>query len=124
MVVSGALDSRERITEAELAARLGISRTPVREALQRLEGDGLVLAQGRGVRVRVLSIDELVAVCSRLEPDWRDGRYSTPPSESLSAPSPRHGSPSLSNWRTPPIRTHVPATSSPQRRPTGRSTRT
>lgn len=59
MVVSGDLDSRARVIESELAARLGISRTPVREALQRLEGDGLILAQGRGVRVRVMAIDEL-----------------------------------------------------------------
>jgi DNA-binding GntR family transcriptional regulator len=60
MVVSGDLDSRERTTESELAMRLGTSRTPVREALQRLDGDGLVLAEGRGVRVRVMTIDELV----------------------------------------------------------------
>ncbi|MEB0001087.1 MULTISPECIES: GntR family transcriptional regulator [unclassified Cryobacterium] len=60
MVVSGDLDSRKRTTESELATRLGTSRTPVREALQRLEGDGLVLAEGRGVRVRTMPIDELV----------------------------------------------------------------
>ncbi|TVP73975.1 MAG: GntR family transcriptional regulator [Rhodobacteraceae bacterium] len=38
----GALLPGARLREVELAARLGISRTPVREALRRLEADGLV----------------------------------------------------------------------------------
>lgn len=59
LVVSGELDPAGRFSEAELAERLQVSRTPVREALQRLEGDGLVHAQGRGVRVRTLDADEL-----------------------------------------------------------------
>ena len=59
MVVFGELDPGIRVTEAELATRLGVSRTPVREALHRLEGDGLVIAQGRGVRVRVMGIEEI-----------------------------------------------------------------
>lgn len=41
-ILSGALASGEMVTEGELAARLGISRTPVREALLRLEAEGLV----------------------------------------------------------------------------------
>lgn len=59
LVVSGALDPANRFSEAELAQRLQVSRTPVREALQRLEGDGLVYARGRGVRVRTLDPQEL-----------------------------------------------------------------
>lgn len=51
-----------QVAEAELAQRLNVSRTPIREALTRLEGDGLVHSQGRGVRVRVLSRRELVDV--------------------------------------------------------------
>ena len=62
LVLSGALDTMDRVTEADLASRLGVSRTPVREALQRLESEGLVRAQGRGVRVRVLLTDELFDV--------------------------------------------------------------
>ena len=38
----GALPPGARLREVELAERLGISRTPVREALRRLEADGLV----------------------------------------------------------------------------------
>lgn len=60
MVMTGGIREDERVAESQLAQRLGVSRTPVREALQRLESDGLVRAQGRGVRLRMLSADELV----------------------------------------------------------------
>ncbi|MBP0491713.1 GntR family transcriptional regulator [Roseomonas sp. SG15] len=40
---AGALPAGTRLREAELAERFGISRTPVREALKRLEAQGLVL---------------------------------------------------------------------------------
>lgn len=64
LVVSGELDPGIRIAEAELAAQLGVSRTPVREALHRLEGDGLVIAQGRGIRVRVMDVEETAQLLS------------------------------------------------------------
>ena len=38
----GALRPGDELREVELAARLGVSRTPVREAIRRLTGDGLV----------------------------------------------------------------------------------
>lgn len=59
MVMTGDLREGERVAESHLAEQLGVSRTPIREALQRLEGDGLVVAQGRGVRVRMLDRAEL-----------------------------------------------------------------
>lgn len=63
-MVSGELDPHVRVAEAELAARLGVSRTPVREALHRLEGDGLIIAQGRGVRVRIMDVEEISELLS------------------------------------------------------------
>lgn len=41
-IVSGALPPDSRLRDGELAAELRVSRTPVREALQRLEDEGLV----------------------------------------------------------------------------------
>src|SRR4051794_28624464 len=42
LIVSGHLQPGERIRDQLLAAELGVSRTPVREALRRLVDDGLV----------------------------------------------------------------------------------
>jgi DNA-binding GntR family transcriptional regulator len=70
MIVSGEVPTTGRVTEAALAERLAVSRTPVREALRRLEGDGLVHAQGRGVSVVVLSgaaLDNVYVVRAALE---------------------------------------------------------
>ena len=48
------------MVEADLAAQMGISRAPVREALRRLEFEGLVESRARrGYAVRGPSVDEL-----------------------------------------------------------------
>jgi DNA-binding GntR family transcriptional regulator len=48
------------LSEAEIAAEVGVSRTPVREALLRLESEGLVaLYPKRGVLVRPVSAAEI-----------------------------------------------------------------
>jgi DNA-binding GntR family transcriptional regulator len=39
-IMSGAIPARERLVEADLAERLSVSRTPLREALQQLESEG------------------------------------------------------------------------------------
>ncbi|MEO6082469.1 MAG: GntR family transcriptional regulator [Umezawaea sp.] len=51
LIVLGAYPAGQPVTELELSERLGVSRTPVREALRRLESDGLVRAARRGVTV-------------------------------------------------------------------------
>ncbi|WP_176738046.1 GntR family transcriptional regulator [Micromonospora inyonensis] len=55
----GDLAPAERLTETALAQALGVSRTPVREALGRLQADGLVVPTARGVVVATLSSDEI-----------------------------------------------------------------
>jgi DNA-binding GntR family transcriptional regulator len=50
----------QRLVENDLAARLGISKTPVREALAMLEADGLVESSPyRGASVRWLTVTEM-----------------------------------------------------------------
>lgn len=59
-ITSGVLQPGERIYQAELAERLGVSRMPVREALRRLQAEGLVtLLPYRGAVVSRLSLREL-----------------------------------------------------------------
>jgi DNA-binding GntR family transcriptional regulator len=58
---NGQLLPGARLTEAELADRLAISRTPVREAIRRLEADGLVTHEPRvGAMVRNLDYAEVM----------------------------------------------------------------
>jgi DNA-binding GntR family transcriptional regulator len=60
LIVTGEFPQGARLNEAELAARFGVSRGPVREALRSIERDGLVVAiANRGVFVR--SIDNQAA---------------------------------------------------------------
>lgn len=56
-IAEGRLKPGERVRETALAEELGISRTPIREALQRLARDGLVQLDARsGARVAELSL--------------------------------------------------------------------
>lgn len=60
----------DRLVESELAERFGVSRTPVREALQRLETQSILVRDGRSMVVASLDHDqlgELYAVRAQLE---------------------------------------------------------
>lgn len=59
-IVDGRLHPGERLKEEQLARELGISRTPVREALVMLQAEGLVDAMpNRGSTVRTYSLEAL-----------------------------------------------------------------
>jgi DNA-binding GntR family transcriptional regulator len=59
-ILEGVLAADERLTEVTLADRLGISRTPVREAVKRLLIEGFLRrAPGEGLRVTGLNPDEV-----------------------------------------------------------------
>lgn len=62
-ITAGRLKPGERLVEADLAARMQISRAPVREALRQLEFEGLVTGRPRrGYVVRELSPAELMEI--------------------------------------------------------------
>jgi len=62
-IVEGELRPGQRLGEEWVAGRLGASRTPVREALHKLEADGLVvLRPHRGALVRPFDLDELIGI--------------------------------------------------------------
>ena len=51
-IVSGVLVGGSRLTETDLAAQYGLSRTPIRESLRRLQSEGLIeVIPHRGARV-------------------------------------------------------------------------
>ena len=58
-IVEGSIRPNERLIEAELAERLEVSRTPVRETMLRLAGDGLIVNHRRGWVVREHSAEEV-----------------------------------------------------------------
>jgi DNA-binding GntR family transcriptional regulator len=58
-ITSGELLPRERLYETVLARRFKMSRTPVREALQRLVTEGLVEGGADGVYVATLSLQDV-----------------------------------------------------------------
>lgn len=62
MAISYQFRPGERISEIELAERLGVSRTPVREALTRLVTDGFLVQSSRGVMRRPLEVKETMAL--------------------------------------------------------------
>src|SRR5579875_2601421 len=61
-ILSGVLRPNERLVETELGQLFEVSRTPVRDALLRLESDGLVDAGKRGWTVHEYDRDELIAI--------------------------------------------------------------
>ena len=63
LILRGEFPAGARLGEVELAERVGVSRTPVREALTRLAAEGLVeITPNRGARVSNWTVAELEAI--------------------------------------------------------------
>jgi len=69
-IESGTYRPGDRLVESELAERFGVSRTPVREALQRLETQAMLIRDGRSLMIAALDhtqLAELYTVRAELE---------------------------------------------------------
>ena len=63
MILDGEIGRGEPLVERTVAARLGVSRTPVRETIFRLEQEGLVsLVEGKGAFVASYSIEDVIEI--------------------------------------------------------------
>ena len=86
-ILSGELRPGERVPQATVAARLGTSRLPVRDALRELQRQGLVtLEPKRGARVVLLGQEELAEIYllrERLEPALVEAAASRLPPSAL-----------------------------------------
>jgi DNA-binding GntR family transcriptional regulator len=59
-IMEGEYQPEQRLIEQRIAVELGLSRTPVREAIRRLEAEGLVRSEpNRGAMVRSVTVDEI-----------------------------------------------------------------
>ena len=64
LIISGELELGEHLSEARIASDLNVSRTPVREAINRLEMEGLLTVEPqRGTFVFSLEPSELAQLC-------------------------------------------------------------
>ena len=69
-ILSGAYQRGDTLTELKLSEQMQVSRTPVREALRRLEQDDLVESRGKSIVVVGITQDDLIDILevrSRLE---------------------------------------------------------
>lgn len=90
-ILTGKLKPGERLMEIQLANKLGVSRTPIREAIRKLELDGLVIMiPRRGAEVAQITLKDLKDVmevrcaldvlaielaCERMEQEGQNGLY-------------------------------------------------
>ena len=61
-IISGVYPRGEILTELKLVEQLGVSRTPIREALRRLEQERLIQEVGKGSLVLGITLDDLVDI--------------------------------------------------------------
>ena len=61
-IIQGIYPKGEILTELKLVEQLGVSRTPIREALRRLEQERLIADSGKGSRVLGITEDDLLDI--------------------------------------------------------------
>lgn len=61
-IITGVYPRGEIITELKLVEQLGVSRTPIREALRRLEQERLIRESGKGSVVLGITVEDLVDI--------------------------------------------------------------
>lgn len=61
-IITGVYPRGEIITELKLVEQLGVSRTPIREALRRLEQERLIKESGKGSVVLGITVEDLVDI--------------------------------------------------------------
>src|SRR6202035_2268663 len=61
-IVTNTLKPGVRLRADDIAKKLGVSKTPVREALRKLEAEGLVVSAGNVLTVKVLSEQQLLEI--------------------------------------------------------------
>ena len=68
MIIDGSLEAGTRINESDLGPRLGVSRTPLREALRTLAGEGLIeLVPSKGAVVRRFGPEDVLQMLEALK---------------------------------------------------------
>ncbi|EYD77777.1 putative regulator PutR for proline utilization, GntR family [Rubellimicrobium mesophilum DSM 19309] len=91
---SGLYKPGDRLVESELADRFGVSRTPIREALQRMETQSLLVRDGRSLIVASLDHNQLAELYV-VRGSWRASPRGSPPS----TPRPRRSASCATCWR-------------------------
>ncbi|MBQ6803227.1 MAG: GntR family transcriptional regulator [Clostridia bacterium] len=62
-ILSGVYERGEVLTEIKLSERMGVSRTPIREALRRLEQERLIESTSKGVKVIGIQLPDIEDIC-------------------------------------------------------------